>query len=110
MSMKKRFCRVGALLLAGMLAVQAPVTVAGMENQTTQVEEQETREASGTVVTSESELRAALATGKDTIVIDGTAVTITGEAAANGAMRPLEIPAGTTITALSALSASACRR
>ena len=99
MSMKKRFCRVGALLLAGMLAVEAPVTVAGMENQTTQVEEQETREASGTVVTSESELRAALATGKDTIVIDGTAVTITGEAAANGAMRPLEIPAGTTITA-----------
>lgn len=82
-----------------MLAVEAPVTVAGMENQTTQVEEQETREASGTVVTSESELRAALAAGKDTIVIDGTAVTITGEAAANGAMRPLEIPAGTTITA-----------
>lgn len=99
MSMKKRFCRVGALLLAGMLAVEAPVTVAGMENQTTQVEEQETREASRTVVTSESELRAALAAGKDTIVIDGTAVTITGEAAANGAMRPLEIPAGTTITA-----------
>ena len=33
MSMKKRFFRVGALLLAGMLAVEAPVTVAGMETR-----------------------------------------------------------------------------